>query len=85
MRTGRLSFVWITLKYTEQACSPGCNGYRDRAALEVANDDSEGRNRGEEVRLMKQKELSWLRLLITIAIDWRFVIAVLLMLLLLRK
>jgi len=60
--------------------------YQDRAAFEGRVNDSEGRAGGKEVRPMEpDKEQSWLRLLITTAVDWRLVIAVLLLLLALLK
>jgi hypothetical protein len=62
-----------------------CIGRKDRAAS--GSRQRPGATDGKEVVLMEQnEERSWLRLLITIAIDWRLVIAVLLLVLaLLRK
>jgi hypothetical protein len=59
--------------------------YQDRAAF-GSRQRLRRPCRGKEVRPMEHdEERSWLRLLITIAIDWRLVIAVILLLLLLLR
>ena len=77
--------AWLAIPIDWKRLFTRLQRYQDRAAF-GSRQRLRGPCRGKEVRPMEHdKERSWLRLLITIAIDWRFVIAVILLLLLLLR